>query len=157
MIKFSKIAALMVCFAAAAHAQLKGVGYDTDLSQVTARLGLGANLLDVGAGLRIDSDNPNDDAKFQVSGSAFFLGHLHDWGPVDTYFTVGGIFAKLPQADDNIKISIFGGFQPEITLLDHIVVSTRFGLDFTVLPGVVIETAGGPISIVNGLNFKILF
>jgi len=157
MIKFSKIAALMVCLTAAAHAQLKGVGYDTDLSQVTGRLGIGANLLDVGVGLKIDSDNANDDAKFQVSGSAFFLGHLHDWGPLDTYFTVGGIFAKLPLADDNIKISIFGGFQPEITLLDHIVVATRFGLDFSVLPGVIIETAGGPISIVSGLNFKVLF
>ena len=159
MNKFSKVALMMVGLAVSAKAAtLAGVGYDTDLSQITARLSLGANAVDVGAGLKFDnSDGVADDAKFQMSLSGFFLGHLHDWGPVDTYFTAGGIFAKLPQEDDNIKISAFVGFQPEVTLLDHIVVSTRFGLDIPLSPSFGLQTAGNGISIVNGANFKILF
>jgi hypothetical protein len=158
MNKFSKIAAMMFCMAVAANAQFKGLGYDVDLKQVTARLGLGANFLDIGAGLKFDnSDGVSDDAKFQMSGSAFYLGHLHDWGPVDTYFTAGGVFAKLPQEDDNLALRAFVGFQPEVTLLDHIVLSTRFGLDIPLMPEFILQTAGSGISIVNGANFKIMF
>ena len=157
MIKFSKIALLTFCFAVASHAGLTGVGYDSDLKQITARLGLGANSLDVGVGLAYDGDAVPDEAQFQVSASAFYLGHLHDFGPVDTYFTAGGIFAKLPQKDDNIAISAFVGLQPEVTLLDHVVLSTRVGLDIPVSPSFILQTAGGGISIVNGANFKILF
>lgn len=158
MIKFSKIALLTFCFAVASHAGLTGVGYDGDLKQLTARLGLGANSLDVGVGMKFDNtDGVADDAKFQISASAFYLGHLHDFGPVDTYFTAGGIFAKLPVATDNISISAFVGLQPEVTLLDHVVLSTRVGLDIPLSPAFMIQTAGGGISIVNGANFKILF
>lgn len=158
MNKFATIAAVVVGLAAGAKAQLAGVGYDTDLSEATARIALGANAVDVGVGLKFDNtDGIPDDAKFQMSASGFFLGHLHDWGPVDTYFTAGGIFAKLPQADDNITISAFVGFQPEVTLLDHIVISTRLGLDIPLSPNFQLQTAGAGISIVNGANFKILF
>ena len=128
------------------------------MSRVQACIGLGGNAVDVGVGLKFDnSDGVSDDAKFQMSASGFFLGHLHDWGPVDTYFTAGGIFAKLPQKNDNIQISAFVGFQPEVTLLDHIAVSTRFGLDIPLSPNFILQTAGAGISIVNGANFKILF
>ncbi len=158
MNKFSKAAVLLAGLAIGSHAGLAGVGYDSDLKQVTARVGLGANAVDVGFGMKLDnSDNVPDDAKFQMSLSGFFLGHLHDWGPVDTYFTAGGVFAKLPQEDDNIQISAFVGFQPEVTLLDHIAVSTRFGLDIPLSPAFMQQTAGSGISIVNGANFKILF
>jgi hypothetical protein len=158
MNKFSKIAAMMFCFAVAAKAQLTGVGYDSDLKQLSARIGLGANAVDVGVGMKFDNtDGVADDAKFQISASGFFLGHLHDFGPVDTYFTAGGIFAKLPQKDDNIKISAFVGLQPEVTLLDHIVLSSRMGLDIPLSPAFMIQTAGSGISIVSGANFKILF
>jgi len=158
MNKVSKVAVLLAGLALGAHAQLTGIGYDTDLKEVTARIGLGGNAVDVGVGMKFDnSDGVADDAKFQMSASAFFLGHLHDWGPVDTYFTAGGIFAKLPVKNDNIQISAFVGFQPEVTLLDHIVVSTRFGLDVPLSPAFQLQTAGAGISIVNGANFKILF
>ncbi|MDQ3001868.1 MAG: hypothetical protein M3Y08_11490 [Fibrobacterota bacterium] len=158
MNKFSKIAAMMFCMAVAANAQLKGLGYDGDLRQITGRLGLGANFLDVGVGLKFDnSDGVADDAKFQMSGSAFYLGHLHDWGAFDNYFTAGLVFAKLPQADDNLSLSAFVGLQPEVTLLDHIVLSTRFGLDIPIMPAFILQTAGSQISIVNGANFKVLF
>lgn len=158
MNKFSKIAAMMFCMAVAANAQLKGLGWDTDLSQVTARIGLGANYLDAGVGMHFDnSDGVSDDAKFQMSASAFYLGHLHDWGPVDTYFSAGGIFAKTDAPKDNMELTAFVGFQPEVTLLDHIVVSTRFGLSAPLMPAFELETVGAGISIVSGANFKILF
>lgn len=158
MNKFSKIAAMMFCFAVAANAQLKGLGYDSDLKQISGRLALGPNFLDLGIGMKFDNrDGIGSDAKFQISASGFYLGHLHDFGPVDTYFTVGGIFAKLPKSSDNISLSAFAGFQPEVTLLDHIVLSTRFGLDVPLVPDFIIQTAGSGISIVSGANFKILF
>jgi hypothetical protein len=157
MNKFSKIAALTFCLAFTAKAQLKGIGFDSDLNQITGRLALGANYLDLGAGLKFDNATENDDAKFQISVSGFFLGHLHDFGPVDTYFTAGGIFAKLPQEDDNISLHAYAGFQPEVTLLDHIVLSTRLGFDIALMPDFILQTAGQGISIVQGANFKILF
>lgn len=156
MNKFSKIAAMMFCMAVAANAQLKGVGYDTDLKQVTARLGLGANALDIGVGIEYENAKV-DDAKFEMSASAFYLGHLHDWGAFDNYFTAGLILAKLPQADDNIELAGYVGLQPEVTLMDHIVLSTRFGLHVPVMPDFVFRTSGSGISIVSGANFKILF
>lgn len=157
MNRFSKIVAMMFCVAVAANAQIKGIGYDGDgLNQITARLGLGANYLDVGAGIMFDNGAP-DDNKFGLSASGMFLGHLHDFGPVDTYFTAGGIFTKLAQKDDNIEIGAFVGFQPEVTLLDHIVLSTRIGLSVPLMPDFGFETSGSAISIVNGANFKILF
>jgi hypothetical protein len=160
MNKFSKVALLMVGLAAGAKAQsLTGVGYDVPLNEVTARLSLGANAVDVGAGLLFDNrDGVADDDKFQFSASGFFLGHLHDWGPVDTYFTAGGILAKLGAAGKgDVSIAAFAGFQPEVTLLDHIVLSTRFGLHVPLSPGFALETAGGGISITGGTSFKILF
>jgi hypothetical protein len=161
MNKFSKAAMLMAGLAFGAHAAtsgLAGVGYDTDLKEVTARIALGANAVDVGFGMKLNTDDAvSSDEKFQMSLSGFFLGHLHDWGPVDTYFTAGGVFAKLPQKNDNIQVNAFVGFQPEVTLLDHIAVSTRFGLDIPLTPNFQIQTAGAGISIVNGANFKILF
>jgi len=156
MNKFSKIVAMMFCVAVAANAQIKGIGYDKDLSQITARLGLGANFLDLGAGMKFDNGAP-DDGKFGLSLSGFFLGHLHDFGPVDTYFTAGGVFAKLAQKNDNITLTGFAGFQPEVTLLDHIVLSTRIGLRVPLMPDFGLETTGNGISIVEGMNFKILF
>lgn len=149
---------MMFCVAIAANAQLKGVGYDTDLDQVTARLALGANHLDVGAGITLDNtDGLADHEKFTFSASGFFLGHLHDFGPVDTYFTAGAVIAKLPDSTDNIALRAFAGFQPEVTLLDHIVLSTRFGLEVPLMPHFILRTTGSAISIVEGVNFKILF
>jgi len=157
MIKMLKIAAVMCGLAVAANAQLKGVGYDADLSQLTGRIGLGPNFVDVGVGMKYDNGQDSSYAAFQMSASGFFLGHLHDFGPVDTYFSLGGVFAKLPQKEKNIKILGFVGFQPEVTLLDHIVLSTRMGLNIPLTPTFMLETVGSGISIVSGANFKILF
>ena len=157
MNKVTKAAVLLAGLAIGAHAQLTGVGYDDGLGELTARIGLGANALDVGASLSIDPDNANDDAHFLMSASGIFLGHLHDWGPVDTYFAAGGVFEKGSTASKNIHLSAIVGFQPEITLLEHIVVSNRIGLTVPLMPAFKLSTSGQGISIVSGLNFKILF
>jgi len=47
--------------------------------------------------------------------------------------------------------------QPEITLLNRLILSTRFGLKLDAAPEFALGTAGSGISIVEGLNFKILF
>lgn len=157
MNKFLKIAVMTLALAVTAKAEIKGVGYDSDLKQISVRLPLGANLLDVGGGIKFDNSQDSSYAKFQISASGFFLGHLHDFGPVDTYFTAGGVLTKLPADDDNISLSAFVGFQPEVTLLEHIVVSTRVGLDIALLPEFIFQSAGKGLSIVEGANFKILF
>lgn len=157
MNKFSKVAVLLAGLAIGSHAGLAGIGWDNDLGQITARIGLGGNAVDVGVGLSVDPDNANEDAQMLFSASGIFLGHLHDWGPVDTYFYAGGLVNKLPQADDNIQIAALAGFQPEVTLLDHIVVSTRLGLNVPLSPAFKLNTAGQGVSIVSGANFKILF
>lgn len=158
MKKTSVFAAAVLGLAFAASAQLKGVGYNGQLNEIVGRLAIGANQLDVGFGMKFDNtDDNNDDNNFAMGVSGTFLGHLHDWGPVDTYFAGGVVFEKLPQADDNIAVRLFAGFQPEVTLLDHIALSTRFGLDVPVSPNVILQTKGDAISIVGGANFMILF
>ena len=138
------------------------MGYDANLGHVTGRLGLTENtFVDVGLGFKLDNTDeeptPNDDNNFQFGLSGFYLVKLQDWGPVDNFLSVGAIFSKLPQADDNIRLTIFGGFQPEVTLLDRLILSTRFGLTADLTPNFILQTAGQGISIVEGLNFKVLF
>jgi hypothetical protein len=157
MNKIVKAMILMAGLAVGAKAQLAGLGWDDHWQEIQARLGLGRNFLDIGYGMTLDPQNDNHDARFQMSVSGLFLGHLHDWGPVDTYFAGGARLQKLPQAHDNIHVTGVVGFQPEVTLLDHIAVSTRFGLEIPLVPDFLLQTTGQRISIVDGLNFKILF
>lgn len=157
MNKFSKVAVLLAGLVVGSHAGLAGIGWDDGLQQVSARIGLGGNAVDVGVGLSVDPDNADSTKTFLFSASGLFLGHLHDWGPVDTYFYAGGLLSKIAQEDDNIVISALVGFQPEVTLLDHIVVSNRLGLAVPLSPAFKLNTTGQGISIVGGLNFKILF
>lgn len=147
------------------QAQFKGIGVDVrnntgvpasdNPAQVVARLGLGANLLDLGIGFAYDGEADEDNLALGFSG--FFLGHLHDFGPVDTYAALGVMVDKPSDEDADMRVGLFAGFQPEVTLLDHIVLGTRLGLHFNVAPDLSIMTHGEPISIVNGVNFRILF
>lgn len=151
--------ALVLGAAMAANAQgMKlGVGYDANLGHVTARLGLMENInLDLGLGFNYDNSQVSD-AKFQLGLSAFGLLRLQHWGPVSNYVAAGVTFAKLPVANDNIALCLFGGFQPEITLLERLVVATRFGVNLNLVPEFQFQSAGQGISIVNGVNFKIMF
>ncbi len=148
-------------FAVSVHAQapfglpFSALGYDANLGHITGRmnLGEGANL-DVGAGLKFDN-GAND--KFSMGISGFYLMETNNWGMVSNHLAVGGVFSILDQPNDNLRITAFGGFQPEVLLLDRIIVSTRFGVNLDLQPELVLASAGSAISIVNGVNFKLLF
>jgi hypothetical protein len=157
MNKIKKAAILVAGLALGAHAQLAGLGWNNNWREITARLGLGRNDLDIGFGMTLNPDDANHDARFLMSASGLFLGHLHDWGPVDTYFAAGGRLEKVGTPKDQFHVTGIVGFQPEVTLLDHIAVSTRFGLEVPLIPNFMLQTAGQRISIVDGLEFKILF
>lgn len=133
---------------------INAVGYDANLGHVTARIGLSQNnAVDVGAGLTIDNSAATD--KTQIGVSGFYLLKLQDWGVVDNYLAAGGYATFF--SDSDLKLNLFAGLQPEVTLLDHLILSVRFGADMALSPDFKVGTAGQPISIVQGLNFKIVW
>jgi hypothetical protein len=133
---------------------ITAVGYDDNLKHLTARIGLSQNnAVDVGAGLNIDNSAATD--KTQIGLSGFYLLKLQDWGVVDNHF-VAGAYATI-FSDSDLKLNLFAGLQPEVTLLDRLIVSVRFGADVALAPDVIIGTQGQPISIVQGLNFKLVW
>lgn len=161
MKKFTLLAA-MLGLVAAAHAQapfglpVKALGYDADLKSVTARLPLGGADLDLGLGFKYDNAAAEP---FSLTASGFYLMKTNTWGPVSNYVSLGGVFKVMDKASDNIEITGFAGLQPELTLVERFIVSTRFGANLTVLPDFLLATAGPAtgVSIVGGLNFKVLF
>lgn len=148
---------------AAAHAQapfglpVKAIGYDANLSSVTARLPMGdAADLDVGVGVKYDNSAAEP---FSLALSGFYLMKTNTWGPVSNYLSTGGVFKIVDRPNDKAELTAFAGLQPELTLMERIILSTRFGANLTVLPDFILATAGPAtgISIVGGLNFKVLF
>jgi hypothetical protein len=150
------ILGLTVCANAQAPFGLpvKALGYDDGLKHVTARLPLGADLLDVGVGFKFDN-GAAEPLSLGVSG--FYLKNTNDWGIVKNYLYGGALIGIQDTPNDKLKLNLYVGLQPEITLLEHFVVATRFGLDLGITPEFVFATAGLPMSIVNGVNFKVLF
>ena len=130
------------------------IGYDDGLKHLTARLPLGSDQLDVGVGFKFDN-GAAEPFSFGVSG--FYLKNTNDWGIVKNYLYGGALIGIRDTPSDKLKLNLYAGFQPEITLLDHFIVSTRFGLDMGITPEFVFATAGLPLSIVSGLNFKVVF
>jgi hypothetical protein len=157
-----KLALLAAVFGlvAAAHAQapfglpVSGIGYDDNLKHITARLPLGNDALDLGLGFKFDNAASEP---FSMGVSGIYLLRTNTWGPVSNYLAAGGVFKIIDAPNDNIGIAVLGGLQPEVKLLDHIILSTRLGVQLDVLPEFVLATFGAPISIVSGVNFKILF
>lgn len=136
----------------------KALGYDANLGHVVGRMPLAGADLDLGIGLKFDgTDDGNDDNNLQFGVSGFYLLKQGTWGPVSNYLALGGVLSKLPVKDDNIKLTVFGGFQPEITLLERFIVSTRFGASVDLMPAFVLQTAGQGIDITGGASFKLLF
>ena len=76
---------------------------------------------------------------------------------MSNYLAAGAVFKVIDSPSDNIGLGVFGGLQPEVTLLERLIVSVRLGLQADVLPEVVIGTFGAPLSIVSGANFKLKF
>lgn len=180
MKKFIVSFALFALAFSASAQGLIGVGYDGSLmsdgtrllqrpGEITARIALGSSSdLDLGIGAYYNAGPANSDARLDLTASAFFLLRLQQWNMVSNYFTAGVILDKygtmMPPPPNSAGIvagdfgvSFFGGLQPEVTLLDHLVVGVRFGLQLAVAPEIQILTPGSPLSIVDGVNFKILF
>jgi hypothetical protein len=148
---------LMLVVIQAANAQVKvtGLGYDAGLQQIMVRLGLGDNSLDLGAGFRFDN-GASDEDRFAFSLSGYFLAPIKVMGPVAVNLAAGGLFKKLAQTDDNISIIGFAGCQPELTVMENLLLSIRFGLAVPVQPEFVLETTGSGISVTSALSFKIM-
>ena len=113
--------------------------------------------VELGLGMRFDNAQAVNAAKFQMGMSGTFLGHLQHWNMVDNYVFGGLVFRKLPQPNDNIQVSLMGGFQPEIVLMEHFAVGVRVGAIMQVAPDFMIQTTGDPLSIVSGVRFTLLF
>ena len=147
--------------AAAVHAQapfglpISALGYDANWQQVSARVGLGDNAnLDVGVNLGYNDLAASD--KFGFGVSAIYLANLHNWGPVSTHLAVGGNLSK-PVAVADLGLTALAAFQPEVLLLDRLLLSTRFGWQLNVMPDVILSTVGQGVSIVSGASFKVVF
>ena len=178
-----KLTVLFVLFALALSIQaqgLLGIGYDGSLmsdgtrllqrpGEITVRLGISEKAnLDLGLGAYYNAGPVNDDAKLDFAASAFFLYRLQQWSVVSNYLAAGILLDKygtmMPPPPDaagivagDFGISFFGGLQPEVVLLEHLVVGVRFGVQLAVTPEIQFLTPGSPLSIVDGVNFKILF
>jgi len=160
MKKLSLIAAAVFGLALSAHAQapfglpVKAIGYDGVLNQVTARLPLGADNLDVGLGFDLNTANGVDNA-FAFGVSALYVKNLNTWGPVTNNLAAGGWIVQPPTGD--LSLDLFGGLQPELTLLDRFVLSTRVGLQATLVPDFRVQSVGDQISIVESIRFMVKF
>jgi hypothetical protein len=161
MKKFFLVATLVSAFAATAPAQVEGFGWDGQASEVVGRLGLGTYThLEAGLGLRWDN-NESGDESMSISASGRFLLALHEWEKLTGFLHIGGYFR-----DDEIQgqgssankgsFSVFAGYQPELLLIPHLALSIRFGALLRVMPDAGFALVGDEISIVQGLNFRIL-
>lgn len=151
---FRKLVLTAVILAGGANAAIEGVGYDGLLKQVTARLPLGANKVDVGVGFQQDSDA---DPSFQFSASGFVLVPWKSYEKLSLDFTGGLVFATEETKDGDATFNAFVGLTPRAVIFDHLEVATRFGLDVPLSPTAKFRTAGQGVSIVEGLSFKVLF
>jgi hypothetical protein len=128
-------------------------------------------LSDGGAASTTDAQK---DARSTISASVRYLLALHQWDKFTGYLHVGGYFNddnslasrtpdvflnNSPVARNTLAsaFSIVAGYQPEIVLMNHLAVSTLFGLAIAVAPDFKVGIIGEGVSIVNGVNFRILF
>jgi hypothetical protein len=143
---------LVVVQAAPAQVHVTGLGYDAGLHQIMVRLGLGGNSLDLGAGCRFNNGVDDD----EISASGNILVPMKVMGPVAVNLAIGGIFKYFPDSDNNIGIIGFAGCQPELTVMEKLLLSIRFGLRTSVVPDFILETTGAGISVTSALSFKIM-
>jgi hypothetical protein len=135
---------------------ITAVGYDKTHEQVTARIGLTENTAaDLGLGFAYNDAAPAGSEKLTLKASGFYLLKLQDWGVVDNHLAVGGMLSLLANGD--MGLALFAGLQPEVTLFDRLILSIRCGGEIAVSPDVVVQTAGQGVSVVNALNFKIIW
>ncbi|HKP98653.1 MAG TPA: hypothetical protein VJ385_23175 [Fibrobacteria bacterium] len=157
MKKLSLFVPLILALTAAAHAQFEGIGWDGDNSELVGRIGLGGyNHIEAGASFFYNND-ADGDAKANVTASGRFLLALHSWEKLTGYLHAGAYFRDDSPGTTKGSFSARIGYQPEVVLLPHLAVSMLFGANIQLVPDFVFATVGNRISIVDGLNFRILF
>ncbi len=166
MKKFPLFASLLFASFATANAQFEGMGWDGDNKEVVARIGLGGfNHIEAGTSLYYNN-NGTGDSKFNITASGRYLLALHSWEKMTGYLHVGAYFRddntglRADQYSGNVtrgSLKIKAGYQPEVILLPHLAVSILFGVGMALVPDFEFDTIGNGISIVDGLNFRILF
>ena len=157
MKKFSLFASLILALSVAANAQFEGMGWDGDNSELVARIGLGGyNHIEAGTSLYFNNDAEGD-GKFNITASGRFLLALHSWEKLTGYLHVGAYFRDDAPGNNDASLVAKVGYQPEVVLLPHLAVSILFGAAVQMVPDLTISTIGNRISMVDGLNFRILF
>lgn len=162
------LASLILAFAAAADAQVEGFGWDNQTREVVGRFGLGGySHVEGGLGLNWDNDAPDDnqaqkDAALTISASGRYLLALHSWERLTGYLHLG-VYFRDDQVNENRQVvdrkgslAFFAGYEPEVLLIPHLVVSFRFGALVNVMPNAGLALVGNEISIMQGFNFRIL-
>ena len=142
-------AMLFIAFAmltSTSYAGLTGLGWNSGTDQLTARLG---SNLDLGVGGVADENN-------HVTLSADYLGCPLAASEGFTAHTVVGLNYSV----DSKVLGGFVGVMPELVFNKHLAISTRFGLSLPLYNDGLdlhFNLTGQPVSLVNGLNFKVLF
>lgn len=175
MKKFHLIVSLVLGLSAASQAQFLGMGWDGTAEEVVGRLGMGTySTLEVGLGLRYDDSMDDDnvaeeDNRATFSASVRYLHALHAWEKFTGYLHAGLYFRDDNNNDDSptnpyntnfnraAALAAFVGYQPEVVLIPHLAVSTKFGLALPIMPDVKVGLVGDDISIVSGFDFRVLF
>ena len=171
MKRFSILASVVLGLAAASHAGIEGFGWDNRTSEVVGRLGLGGySHLEIGVGGSWEEapDGATDDVQdfaSSLSVSARYLLALHSWDKFTGYLHIGGYFR-----DDNDRstldgdgrdrragMNVIAGYEPEVVLFQHLAVSTVFGANLDIQPDMGFAIIGEGVSMVSGVNFRILF
>jgi hypothetical protein len=157
MKKLSLFVTLFLGLAAAAHAQFEGMGWDGDNNELVARIGLGGyNHLEGGFSFAYDND-ADGDAQSNITASGRFLLALHSWEKLTGYLHAGVYFRDDSNGSNKGSLVAKVGYQPEVVLIPHVAVSVLFGAAVQMIPDASVATFGNRISIVDGLNFRILF
>jgi hypothetical protein len=167
MKRLSLFATLVLALSTFANAQFEGFGWDGDESEVVGRIGLGGyNHLEIGANMLWDESLPDntsaqEDAKMTITASARFLMALHQWEKLTGFLHLGVYFrddAVHGNAGDREgTLQAFAGYEPEVILIPHLAVGFKFGLRVPLVPDAGFGFTGKGVSIVDGLNFRILF
>src|SRR5690606_37716726 len=152
---------LVSAMAISTHAQVEGFGWDGQSSEVVGRFGIGTySHLEAGLGMQWDNGESGDES-MSISASGRYLLALHEWEKLTGFLHLGVYFRDdeiqgSAAGDTKASLSFFGGYQPELLLLPHLAVSIRFGAMVNLMPDAAFALVGQEISIVQGLNFRIL-
>jgi len=127
---------------------------------IFVRLGLPAVDIDVGLKMYWYPDGGSNNV-FGFGLSAFALKTLHEHSKLKGR-AIGGLSFSRSKADintagDKIAISFFLGYQPELHIFDHLVITTRFGISIPMQPDFLLQTSGNSLSLTSGLSFIVLF